>query len=668
MTDKKQIAAETRVAYRKEKALRNHGKALEDPVFDPGAIIDPQDGTLNKDVIAAGEGLFVSIEKWPGFDNVPPSFHETAILEWATGTGREENKFVGVDQRKVTSPAPPEAFPLRLKVPADRLQPDGPYRLRYTIAAWTDEDIHSREVPMVCDYTPPWGNAEPPAPVLPAEPITDDYLVANPDGVVVTIPEHPGVQKPGDRFAVWWGAEPLPEDPTGLPPAAVGELGTPQDLIVPANIVRATGDGGCYCLYVLIDKATNRSRFSAYTKVIVALDDLPENLKDPVVPLAQDGLLDLEDAYAGTTVEIEEFDNWKPSDRLEVTWGTSVLRAEELGSAPSFPISVAVPVGVLKSEYGAATGEVSVVVSYKVLRGGMEFGPLDVEVAVDFSLIGPELPDWPDPTNPNLVAPKVFGEVSATENVLTVADNGLAAKLTLPLYAPLNEGEIIDFYWSTLRLSGAQYVVKATDLPGDEIEVSVPWSAIELEGNNPALPVHYQISHRDSPNHQRSPISEVDVSANIVVPEAPAFPDTVPIGEWDVLNCTSLDYDPSEPSIEHAVRVQVPDLSDYLSEGDELTLTWTPLDHWENGNLVPEAIKEEKVIIGGDTPITGFIWRVEYDAYILPLYHTGQTGNGWATIKYSFVRDGTTITSAVSEAFVAMYNAATSCPIETRRS
>lgn len=655
-SDKKRIAKEARDAYRKLRAQRaRQAGDLAPPEFDSGAIVDPADGTLNKDVIEAGLGLGVGIPEWAAWGGVPGGEAETAVLQWTMVPNPGDNDFEDVDSQVIVAPAQAGTFPLRLTVPPEKLRPDGPYTLRYIVIGYTDQQTHALPVPIICDNTPPWRNAEPPKLVLPAEPITDDYLIAHPEGVVGTIPDYADRQ-PGDKVAFWWGVEPLPDDPTQLQPVGIIDVGTPQEVTIPPAVIEATGDGGCYAIYALIDKATNRSRLSVYTKATVGLGPLPDNLLDPVVPQAAKGWIDLQDAFEGVMVDIPEFDNWKPTDRIEVTWGATPLSEETIGSAPLWPLPVRVPTPTLKAEYGTVQGPLTTNVSYRVLRGGMEFGPRAIDVEVDFSVIGPVLPDWPDPTNPNLPLAEIYGAVSNTLNKLTPADNGEDARLTFALYSPLSAGELVEFYWGSQHVAEAQYTVLTGDVPGNSIDRDIPWSYIEAGGNDPAVPVHYRISAPGSPNEQHSPITYVDVGANIITPEAP---EVLNISGAGYLICDSLD------GPDHAALVQVPDLSQYLADGDQVTLRWTPLAGLTGENELTAAIKEEVITLGGATPVTGFIWRVQpYDVHLLPTYDPGGAGTvGRGRAIYFFDMGGTLITSLQHEVKVAMFDANGSCPI-----
>jgi hypothetical protein len=658
--DRKHTARQARMAWRQQKTQREIARrraatpfnGLEVPGFSAGQIVDAADNTLNKDVIAAGNGLQVEIPGWP---NLPPAgFSDALYLECGEGPDPAEEDFVAVALLSVPGPAP--TFPIVITLPDANLQQEGPFKVRYRVTTWNETTDWSAAVALIVDTTPPRGNADPDKVTVPVEAITDEYLAAHPAGVECGVPAYPD-WKAGDRVAYWWLNE-LPEVPTDLPPIAIVEVtDQPQQITVPAAVVTAMGDGGCYVIYALIDKATNRSRLSVYTRLAVALGTLPDNLQDPLVPQADDGSVDLKDAFDGVVVAIPAFDHWKPTDRIEVTWGSTRLMEEPIGSAPGFPVQVRVPNEVLRAEYAGAEGAVATEISYRILRGDVPFGPQQITVDVDLSVIGPVLPEWPDPVNPGLSVATVYGsgEDAPPNELLRDVDTGKPATLTFQLYTPLAAGEQVDFYWGGVRVVEARYIVQDEDAPGQDVTAQIPWSYIEQMGNDPSVPVHYRISAPDSPNEQHSPMTSVNVTAVVITPPAPQF---LKLSANGLLNCSSLDGE------DHAVLVQVPDLSAYLVAGDEVTVTWTPLAGMSGEDLLDEAIKEESISLDADT-VTGFVWRVQpYETHILPTYDPEGAGNaGRARIKYSFTYKGELATSVTEERIVAMFTAGSSCPL-----
>ncbi|WP_125358990.1 hypothetical protein [Stenotrophomonas sp. 278] len=638
----------------------NRTQSLVPPEFPPDVMVDPADGTLNKDVIVAGQGLTVWLPRWPQAAPAAGAV-DTVELEWGSGADPGDGDYVLVDMQAFEGPLDEASFPKVMVVAADMLRPDGAYSVRYRVHAWNGTVSQSLPAAVRCDTVPPGGMDAPLQAGIPEQFISDAYLAENPQGVACEIPGYEGVQA-GDQVRYWW-LDGLLDDPTGVTPAGELEItAVPVTVHVAAEVVRTAGDGGCYVLYQLHDKATNASRISMPTRVAVALGPLPEALQAPTVPLAEDGVLDLADALAGIDVLVPAFANYKPTDRFVLEWGG--LRAVELplGEAPRFPLTVRVPATVLRQAYGNANGPVATEVHYRVMRGDVAFDSPSVTVNVDFHVPGPGLPDWPDPVNPQLSAPRVFGAISNQLNVLTREDEEQDATLQLDLYAPLQAGEIIDIYWDGTPVSEASHIVGVDDLPGSQLTVFVPWSYIADAGNHPELPVYYRIRVPGSPNHQQSPTTYVNADAYTLRPPAPAFQKTVQSQYGEALVCSSLD------GADHAVLLQIPDLSAWLADGDVVTVTWTPVARPAGEEILTEAIKEEPITLGEPGfPVTGFVWRVQpYIDHILPIHDVdpeGEDKRGRARGHYSFLLAGELIRSHRHECVVGMYTADGPCNV-----
>ncbi|GAB7529483.1 hypothetical protein PS3A_18920 [Pseudomonas sp. 3A(2025)] len=606
----------------------------------------------------------------PEWDLLPTLPGKTQILTllWAAGDNPADGEYEPVDEADVSIDT---TFPLLLSVPNAALKPDGPYHLRYTVLTENDVERPSGKISLICDTTPPWDHLEPEAMSLPTAELTEEYLTANPGNLQGTLPayDNPAVS---DKVALYWLATPLPSDPVDLPdPVYFGPLNANRVVDYPRALISASLDKDYYAFYLLFDKAGNRSPISGYARIDVALGVLPDNLQDPVVPLAiAPDLLDLADAREGVTVDIRSFDNHKSTDRIEVTWGSTVLGSVEVGSLPRFPIQVPVPRLVLRDEYNrVAGGEQSTNVSYRVLRGHKPSEVKSTSIQVDFSTIGPDPqpdpdPDWPDPETPELTPARVFGRSGTPAlNTLVRADGGLPADLKFDLYTPLNEGEVVDFFWGAEEVVEAVHIIQDTDVYPDEISVVIPWKYIEVAGNDPEVLVHYRIHAPGSDNYQRPVYTKVNVDAVTFTPDAPEFQGVSPRG---FLNCNSLFIDPLVPlRQEPAVRVSVPDLSKFRALGEKVTLVWVALKGETGEDVVASAGKRQTFTLGTDKPLTGFTWFVEpYTTHLLPTYDgpLNPTGRGRAYYEYEDAQ-GETITSEVKEARVGMWDAAGTCPL-----
>ncbi|WP_186302792.1 hypothetical protein [Pseudomonas alabamensis] len=656
----RQLAAQTRNEYHKQRVSRLMTQVTAPaPPGVPG-IVDPQDGTLNKDVLAAD--LEVTVARW---DDLPESGYgdyDSLQLEMAVVDDAGVGDFEAVGPSYDYDADDSGDFPVTVTVPKRFLVPDGRRQLRYVVAKYNGNVLTSPIVPLIIDSVPPWRDTEPKEVTLPNAPVTDAYFTTHPDGIKVTLPPYDD-QQTGDRYALYYGAD-VPIVPDFPDPVSAGLLPSDRTLLISKSKIEELGDGRFFVVYVLVDKATNISRLSYVNSVDVTLGALPSALQDPVVPLAIGSPVDLKDAQEGVTVEIEQFDNHRRSDKIEVTWGNTLPFSEEIGSR-LFPLSIEVPRDRLREAYGDANDVVKTPVSYRVLRHYVPYGPKSIEVEVDFSVIGPVRPDpdpnWPDPVNDQLPAPVIQGAASKKDNVLTRADANQPASLKFALYDNAHDDEVVDFYWDGTLVNEATYAVDTNDAP--TIEVSIPWSYILAAGNKSDLPVYYTIrKSANEGNEQQSLTALVDADAVTVVPEAAVF-QRLFNGTW--LNCDSLWEDPDNPSGDPAFKVSVKSLAKYLPNGGKVTMVWTALGGRTGDTEIVNARKTEELTLSKSQAENGFDWEIKpYTNHILPIYNPGGLGrDGRGRVQYSLEFNGEIITSEVVEALVGLGNGAGTCVI-----
>lgn len=655
------LAAKARLDYQKLRVARlaaHKPLALDDPHVE--GIVDPDDGTLHRDALDAD--LPVTINEW---DNLPETgFGDFDVLQLEMARVDEQDNvddFLEVGIAYSCDADTP--FPLTAEIPQDQYPSDGKRALRYRIDKYnSDTPEYSNAIRLIFDKTPPWGRDFPGRAVLAGNLITDAFFVTNPTGLEVTLPAYPG-QDAKDTYALFYTSTPLQEGNIPLP-VEQGTLPANRELLIAKDKIEALGDGLFYISYLLADKATNLSNIGLPVEVDVNLGALPLNLQDPVVPLAADGLIDLADAQTGVTVEIPQFNNHLNTDNVEVTWGTTDVIVEQIGSR-AFPVSISIPADNLRLAYGAADTVVATPVSYRILRHRVPYGPNSIDVDVDFSVAGPVRPipdpDWPDPVHPALLAPVVQGAVSQTDNVLDRTDAGQPAKLTFKLYPNAEDGELVDFYWDGTLVAEAQYTVNTSD--GADIDVSIPWAYIEAAGNNPALLVHYTIrKSTGAGNEQQSNSASVDVDAVTIVLAPAVFERTSSRG-W--LNCDALWEDSQNPDGDPAFKVSVGPLDQYLPSGGVVNMMWTALGGRSGENLIPGAEKLEPVTITEAQAKNGFEWEVKpYATHILPIYDPsgfGQDGRG--RVQYSLEFNNETVHSEPIETVVSLGTGAGTCPI-----
>lgn len=665
-------------AFEKADRVRREARKVrgKDPVImvqpaidDPDTVLaDKNDNTVKVSVLRDPNAeLAIIISPWL---NLPaPSDGQDNLNVFHTIGAFEEEIYAGTfDQSNASD------LPLRvvLDKTAAEYGADGTHSFYYEITSFYDQQTYrSDSVTLIFDRIAPNNGQAPEA--VPAVPEVTDGNVAS---VGILLPDYP--DRAGKDVVYFYWLDSVPENVEGVAPAGHAEVtAANQRLSVPETLIKAGGDGEWFVVYVLIDKAGNIGHVSKPTAAVVALGAMPANLKDPLVPLAADGMVDRLDAMLGVQVQVPEFDNWKATDEVSVAWGNSPLGRRTIGQGQTFPLFFNVSLEVLRREYGTpAQGTREITVEYEVLRGGKPRGDRNTTVDVNFETFGPvdpgtdPDPHWPDPVNPLLPLCTVYGEGSSQPNVLLPSHDGKDATLHVKLYEGLAENDLMDFFWEGTLIAEASYTVKATDNKDDPLVRTIPWRYIHATGNG-AMDVHYQLTRVDVPNKPTSADQRVAVSAIVVHPDEPEFQGINNVG-W--LACQAL-VDPDNPQLPPAVRVKIGDLDQYgLKDGDKVTLNWKLL-HAQTGN--EEVLDwQQEVTLGTQYPVSGFIWRVEpYEDYILPLYdfdavdHTGRAFC-WYTFQDPLRRDqglDALIVSDIAEQRIAMQTPFGPCDVFFKR-
>jgi len=599
------------------------------PRVNPSVLADGRDGTVWAEILKdPAKDLFIEIDKW----NLGPpdgDFDTLYVYHQNGSSGLKEEIF---SEQYAAGDADKFPVSIRLDKHAQSYLADGDHLFFYEVLLYYGElQPPSDTLTLRFDRMGP-NNGLPPKEVPPLPVITD----VNVGSIELTLPESSD-RAEGDH-AYWWISKEIPEGVPTLPPEGDAPVTqADQKLPVRKATLEALGDGTAWVVYLLIDKAGNKGVLSLLRKVSITLGALPTALQPPEVPLAKDGLVDREDVMAGIIIEIPEIKNAKPTDEFNPRWGNQDLGWRPIG-LEGFPIPVSVDPAVVREQYGKPeAGTKPVNVSYQVRRGIEIQGDAATSVDVNFEMIGPgdpgtdPDPEWPDPVNPRLPLPDVFGQHSTTPNVLGPEHDLLDAELRFELYEGLMEDDVMQFFWGGEYIVGADYTVLATDAAGDERTIVILWEYISRTGNT-TVPVHYEISRTSVPNKGISKSQDVVVNAVVIHPDAPEFVG-VNGGGW--MTCSALDI-PGDPAIPPAILVTVKDLSQYgLVDGDTVHLYWWAL-HSTSGD--EEVIAwDEPIELGEDYPVKGFTWRIPYEDYVLPIYEfDSKDHSGRGFVRYEF--------------------------------
>ena len=660
--DSRNRSKEARDAYRKVRTQRHLTRAakLDDPLPTAtfAAILDPVDGLLNGPLIKLN-GLDTVIPIWSNTGSTPG---DTQDLELFIAPGHvtdpQDPSFVRVLSQQFVYPFA-DTWTGDFNIPLNHLQPDGAFTFKHEVIQYTGQVSTSALVNLTSDTTAPnerSATPEPGAMVFNTSEL-DDSNIGSVTGV---IPDYLD-KAAGDSVVYWYAKDPLPDDPTTLPPVeAAREVPANNQITIPQAYIETRQDGIFYVLYTLFDRALNRSRLSGYKRFTVTLGALPNVVAKPEVPVGANGaVIDLETAAGGVFVEIPTYTGWKSGDMIRATWGGLDLPA--VIALENTVTEIPVPAQTLRTAYVGATGQKTTTVSYVVDRQGRVFGPQQDDFLVDFSVIGPPLPDpdpdFPDPTNPVLLAGVVKG--GGGDNLLDITDANKPADFEFTIYDPVNAGETLEFWWENTRVMEATFTI-TTETPGSTKTIQIPWDYILATDNGPGKQVYYTIGDPTvTPNRQKSQVTLVDVVDAIVIEPNPAtFPHITSRG-W--LVCSSLQ------APDNAIVVSVPDLSAWLAPGDTVEMSWRLFQDRTGTTEITSAALIDTVTLGDASspfPVTGFNWRVQpYVTHIAPAYNPPDHPEANTVVTYSFTYKGKRVTSLPAPAPVGMFMGSGGCII-----
>jgi len=580
---------------------------LEAPLV--AAIIDPNDpeglvptGTQLQDLAAVIE------HRWA----VPAPAGESDRLEvfWTLSVNKQNATPIW----SIDLPGPVEdtLFPYAINVPKNLLQSDGKYELWYCVTGFNGFPTPSARQVVTLDTRAPSYDKQLESLLYPADltdtVITEAYLATHSDKVELTLPLPLYTEvADGDVISLFWSDTNAPVGSAVLEKTVLASEISAEDirLDLSGDDIRAFGKNGVFhAFYKVRDRAGNETlMFSKPATATVSMDPLPVVLPAPTVPLHDDDrLLHRADARSIIKVEITTINDALPTDEVIFNWDGTRLPAV----LAVFPISVEVPWAVLTAN---GMGPRDVVVNYEVVRGAWSQTSASVTLHVDFSVAGQDHPDAPALLNPLLALSEIRGQ-SDLPNELIPTDRNAPVIPRVILYQNPVAGEQLELYWGSWPTPAAVYTVQPGDVAGTAIEFSaVPWSVIDTDPNNAALPVYYTTSN--GVNLQQSRVTTVKVRVVTIddLPE-PDFPDA---DKWGYINCDDNPWD----GIKHNITF----INNRFAEGDVITLYWQGYRNFNDTDPIPETYGEFKYEVN-DTDIgNGFavITVLPYRPYIEPI-------------------------------------------------
>lgn len=602
--------------------------APEDPTLEAPTVPDAlSDGLLIADVL--DNDLVVNIPFW---GRVFPGDH--VYLYWDVETPG------GVYDLEITTETEAD-FPLEATIPKAFLLGDGAHQIFYKLIATSTAEYLSFSTLVLIDKTPPNHGAPPEAPLFPSEVddggLTAEYLAANGDQVMVTIPPYAGMEK-DQRVTLIWSEDIRLADVTVTDADVTANK---VEIPVSGDTVRQAGEGQQPVFYYLTSRAGFSGPDSLQATVDVLLQPLPANLKAPKVPLAEDQgtLIDTEDLYAGVTIEVDAYDNAHLGDLVVASWGSTTLNPSIVFPS-NFPLQVAVPASTIKQE-----GDTAIEVSYQVIRRTHAVQAPSITVNVSTDSPGPEDPDPETPENPLLASPTVQGG-NGSINELAPDDRDKPALVTIEVYAEAKAGEVLKLYWGPRpnAILVTTYTVTEEDL---SLQNFAPFTVdaiiVNQTPNDPQWPVYYELSNATDPaNPVLSPSRPVNVHMS-----QPGGPDG--LGEAEYVDETSTHWlIRKDLEAQGGARVLVPPYEN-MRAGDKVGLDWIA---FSTANAAPGTEIAESTFTASEQTVgdpelaNGVSFLVPYDPNISIIAAANPGGLvGAGQVIYHVTQDGTTYDS-----------------------
>lgn len=394
-------------------------------------------------------------------------------------------------------PVPVDFQPFDLSIDIDAFVVDhGRHELRWTTEGRNSGNyVDGPPLEFFIDIYPPNMLQEPDALLppgdLPNGDITQDYIDQN-GGVTFTIPPYAN-PLPGDKFTLYINGEEYLVDQ---------DVPDPMDIVVDQTVFAGIGEGLLKLTYDLEDRAGNRNDRSLALEVRLIKTPAPTRVGPPQVPEGAT-LITLADARDGVTV-LHDYDTPIAGETITVLWQG---KAQPAYAIPG--VSVDVPFRDIQEP-----GDVySATVQYIIDRNGTTYPSPSIQVNVDLSFIGPENPDEPDIVNP-VLQPLTLTSSTGLVNQIAPADKDATATITVPLYTPINVGEIVEVFYAHDDQSLGATTLAQTDIDADQIVVTVPWPIIDGQGNG-TIPAFYRIYAQGKPdNAQQSPSTDIVVTVH----------------------------------------------------------------------------------------------------------------------------------------------------------
>ncbi len=310
---------------------RSGNRRTPTPELDSASLVHPSVPSVVPDVEGGRPNTVefratyspLRVEFHPWANSHPEIDEEYLFLYWND---------VLVDKKTFSKPIEPEE--LFILVPVDKLI-EGTHRLHYAVTLYNDTHVSSRPLDIYIDKTPPLLPTDDRL-MLPdyviREGVTEEYLAANGDKLVCTVPSYIGAE-PGDVVKWFYsenGAGQEMVDMMTLTQEHIETLGPrgtskPLELTFPGAFIRQSGNGTRYVRYEVQDRAGTQPQRALAVALESDLSLAPRELPPPRIKEAtgSDYFSTLEpgNAFDGVTFVIPDNADIRPNETVTVFWG-----------------------------------------------------------------------------------------------------------------------------------------------------------------------------------------------------------------------------------------------------------------------------------------------------------------------------------------------------------
>ena len=551
--------------------------------------------------------------------------------------------------KKIANDEGPGA-PLSLDIPASLLTKDGQYKVAYrAVNVGGGQGSTSDATYIIVDRTPPGGALLAPLmfPSSAAHGLSAADLSNMGDVLVATLPGYSDA-KWGDVVHSYWAGQPGPVHTVQAEQLTANAITFNFD----RRFLEQLGDGEVAVTYTVTDRAGNLSVLSQPATVKLQINNLPNNLLPPVVPQADDGLIDNADGRLGVQVHIPGYGHAAAGDAITLLWGSEplpehLLTDAEVGQAPMFTLALA---------YAslAQAGDGTLDVRYQVRRNGQLLATSpSLKVRVFLTLPGPQDASPHTLVNEALAAPVIKGRsdnANRQDNHLDEDDYRLNADAVIAWREDFKRCDQINLFWGTATMPEVRPIHQHDLDAATDLVMCIPNTLITHEGVCKAISVRYTVTHPDNPNTSYSPTQRVKVVSQAQLPGGES-------GLAAPLFIQANRYNTLEPiGSPNGTTVSIKPYRN-MRVGDVVTLSFSGFDAWLGGHPLAASAMTLEQSVGENEALTGCDFNIpEANLLAIPL--------GRAEARYSVSNRYGQATSLKADAYVDGRPPAAGCSME----